>query len=68
MISSWLYRKLLKKSQHEGFESIFVKMVNEVQNAYPYAKMHLNPFVLYRLFKKSRHQSQSLPSWSNDHH
>lgn len=68
MISSWLYRKLLKKSQHEGFESIFVKMVNEIKSTYPYAKMHLNPFVLYRVFKKSRHQSQCQPSWSNDHH
>lgn len=50
-MSSWLYRKLLKKSENEGFESFFIKMVREVKAEYPYAQMHLNPFVLYRIFK-----------------
>lgn len=67
MIRSWFYRKLLKKSQLEGFESTFIKMVNEVRASYPYAQLHLNPFVLYRVFKKSRYQNQCQPSWSNDH-
>lgn len=67
-MSSWFYRKLLKKAENEGFESFFIKMVREVKFDYPYAQMHLNPFVLYRIFKKSRYQSQCQPSWSNDHH
>ncbi|MDI8933962.1 hypothetical protein MJM41_21935, partial [Salmonella enterica subsp. enterica serovar Montevideo] len=68
MISSWFYRKLLKKSESEGFATFFISMVKEVETEYPYAQMHVNIFVLYRLFKKARDQKLCQPSWSNDHH
>ncbi|GAB7400873.1 hypothetical protein OUHCRE2_43320 [Enterobacter asburiae] len=67
-MNTWFYQKLIKKAESEGFKDIFINMVREVQYEYPYAQMHINPFVLYRLFKKSRYSKECQPSWSNDHH
>ncbi|WP_145570386.1 hypothetical protein [Yersinia bercovieri] len=51
-----IYDFFLKKAIAKGIQELFIKKIEDIKNQYPLARLHRNPFVLFRMYREALHE------------
>lgn len=56
MIAGFIERKLLYSSKVKGFDKRYSEIIEVIRSEYPYAHLHINPFILIGAYRKAKRE------------